>query len=67
MQIRSIKFSKKEELAREYDVDHEITAAIAEVDNIIESCDLGHGLPFEKQTNESLIIKAVINHLIEKL
>mgnify|MGYP000282822792 CR=1 FL=1 len=56
---------KPKELEKEYDLDHEITAAIAEVDNIIESCDLGH--MFESSHNESLLIKACINHLLEKL
>ena len=57
---------KKEELAKEYDVDHVLTEAITEVDNIIESCDLGQCLT-EQTPNKSLIIKSVINHLIDKL
>jgi len=56
---------KESEQQKEYDVDHEITATIAEVDNIIESCELGQ--MWESDHNEELIIKACISHLLEKL
>jgi hypothetical protein len=49
----------------EYDVDHEITAAISKIDNTIDSCDMGR--ISESISNEKLIIKACISHLLEKL
>jgi hypothetical protein len=58
---------KPSEQVQNYDVDHEITAMIAEIDNVINSCNLGYSTAFEVNKNENLIIKACINHLLEKL
>jgi len=55
---------KINDIKDEYDVDHVINDVIEQINDIIEGADTG---VFNSTNNYNLIVKAVINNLIDKL